>query len=91
MQNDESLVILKEIQSLQEQQVASMNAMLLAQQEYLTLYKSHLERVEAINNQAERIQSKSESMMDVWKRGVGFVFMIVILLVAYLSWILFFR
>ena len=91
MQNDESLVILKEIRSLQEEQVASMNAMLQAQQEYLTLYRSHLERVEAINKQAERIQSKGESMMDVWKRGVGFVLLIVILLVAYLSWILFFR
>lgn len=89
MENESSLAVLQQIRALQEKQLESQQNMLAAQQEYISLYRSHIERVEKINNQAERIQHKSESIMGVAKKATFVIILIITLLIAYLSWILF--
>ena len=91
MDNSEIIKVLNEIRALQKQQVASMSSMLDAQLQHMDIYQKHITRVEKINNHAERIQHKSESMINVARKGIGFLLAIVIVLVCYLSWILFFR
>lgn len=90
--NDEAVAhMLQELVDLQKQQLATLESMRETQQEHVTLYRSHLDRVEKINDKTEQIQLRSESIMGSAGKIITVILIVVIALLFYISWILFLR
>ena len=89
MDNKEQLLVLEEIRELIKAQVETQAKILEAQQEHIELYRNQLNRVERINTKAEEIQDKSAQLMGAARKGVTVALVVIIILVAYLSWLLF--
>ncbi len=59
------------------------------QSEALAMQKAQFERAERINDRAEEIQARSMGIMKTARRSLAFVLPVVILLILYLSWLIF--
>jgi hypothetical protein len=51
--------------------------------------RRQVERTERIQNRAEELQAKGMGIMTAARRSLAFVLPIVIVLIAYLSWLIF--
>jgi|GEM_PF-1867829 len=89
MDSKEQLLVLEEIRELMKTQIETQTRLLEVQQEHVELYRNQLDRVERINSKAEAIQDKSAQLMGAARKGVTVALLIIIILVAYLSWLLF--
>jgi len=66
------------------------------QQESLQIARNHhamvsrqFERAEALHERAEKIQEKSESIMSTARKALAFVLPVIVILLLYLSWLIF--
>ena len=92
LMNDEAVArLLQELVHLQKQQLATLESVRETQLEHVTLYRSHLDRVEKINDKTEQIQQRSESIMGSAGKIILAILIVVIALLLYIGWILFLR
>lgn len=59
------------------------------QAEQLALVKRQAERAERIQDRAEELQAKSAGIMATARRSLAIILPVVVLLIAYLSWLIF--
>jgi uncharacterized membrane protein (DUF106 family) len=92
MQPDEAARIaslLAEIRDNQATQLARQAEALALQKEQLELVRRQAERAERIQDRAEELQARSAGVVRLARRSLAIVLPVVILLVAYLSWLIF--
>ena len=77
------------IESLLEAIRDNQAAALALQKEQLELVRRQLERAERIQDRAEELQSRGMGIMTTARRSLAIVLPIVILLIVYLSWLIF--
>jgi hypothetical protein len=81
--------LLEEIRDNQAEQLARQREALDFQKSQLELVKRQAERSERIQDRAEELQAKSAGIVTTARRSLAIVLPIVILLIVYLSWLLF--
>jgi uncharacterized membrane protein (DUF106 family) len=86
-----TLSVLEEMRDNQKLQLERQAEALAAQRETLALVKRQTERAERLQDRAEQIQEKSAKMVAAGRRVMAIVLPLVIVLIAYLSWLLFAR
>jgi hypothetical protein len=59
------------------------------QKEQFDLFRRQLERSERIQDRAEELQARGAGIMNTARRSLAFVLPVVILLIAYLTWLIF--
>ncbi len=77
------------IESLLEAIRDNQAAALELQKKQLELVRRQLERAEHIQDRAEELQARGMGIMKTARRSLAIVLPIVILLIAYLSWLIF--
>jgi len=77
------------IVTLLEQVRDNQVAMLALQKEQFELVRRQVERTERIQDRAEELQARGVGIMKTARRSLAIVLPIVILLIAYLSWLIF--
>lgn len=77
------------IASLLEQIRDNQAAIFALQKEQFELVRRQADRAERIQERAEELQSRSMGIMTTARRSLAIVLPIVILLIAYLSWLIF--
>lgn len=77
------------IVTLLEQVRDNQAAMLALQKEQFELVRRQVERTERIQDRAEELQARGVGIMKTARRSLAILLPIVILLVAYLSWLIF--
>lgn len=75
--------------SLLERMHANQEAALAMQKEQFELFRRQVERTERIQDRAEEMQARGMGIMKTARRSLAIVLPIVILLIAYLSWLIF--
>jgi hypothetical protein len=87
--NDEVVRLLAEIRDGQRAQLAAQEEALRMQREQIALVQRQAERAERINDRAEQIQSRSAQLIGVARKALFTVLPILVLLIAYVTWLLF--
>ncbi len=64
-------------------------AMLALQQEQFALVRRQTERAERIQDRAEELQARGMGIMTTARRSLAIVLPVVILLIIYVSWLMF--
>ncbi|MGH8129836.1 MAG: hypothetical protein ACRES3_03160 [Steroidobacteraceae bacterium] len=77
------------IVTLLEQVRDNQAAMLALQKEQFELVRRQVERTERIQDRAEELQARGMGIMKTARRSLAIVLPIVILLIVYLSWLIF--
>lgn len=62
---------------------------LAMQKEQFELFRRQVERTERIQDRAEELQARSAGIMNTARRSLAIVLPVVILLIAYLTWLIF--
>ncbi|MDP9199927.1 MAG: hypothetical protein M3O07_12035 [Pseudomonadota bacterium] len=75
--------------ALLEQIRANQAAALALQKEQFELFRRQVERTERIQDRAEELQARSAGIMTTARRSLAIVLPIVIVLIVYLSWLIF--
>ena len=83
--------VLEEIRDNQRIQLERQAEALALQREQFALVQKQQERVERIQDRAEEIQAKSAQLVAGSRKVFAIVLPIIVVLVIYLSWILFRR
>jgi len=81
--------ILKEIRDNQKLQIERQTEALALQREQWALLQRQADRHERIQDRAENIQAKSVQMVAVARRTLFFLLPVLILLMMYVSWLIF--
>ncbi len=81
--------LLEQIRDNQAEQLASQREALDLQKEQLEIVRRQAERTGRIQDRAEELQSKGAGMMTTARRTLAVVLPIVVLLILYLSWLIF--
>jgi uncharacterized membrane protein (DUF106 family) len=72
------------------EQIRDNQMMALAmQKEQVELFRRQVERTERIQDRAEEFQARSAGIMNTARRSLAIVLPVVILLIAYLTWLIF--
>jgi uncharacterized membrane protein (DUF106 family) len=77
------------IVTLLEQVRDNQAAMLALQKEQFELVRRQVERTERIQDRAEELQARGMGIMTTARRSLAIVLPIVIVLIVYLSWLIF--
>jgi uncharacterized membrane protein (DUF106 family) len=85
MEPDETARLLALLEQIRDNQAAS----LVMQKEQFELFRRQAERIERIQDRAEDLQTRGVGIMNTAKRTLAFVLPIVIVLILYLSWLIF--
>lgn len=83
-QNDSARIV-----ALLEQVRDNQTAMIALQREQFELVRRQAERAERIQERAEELQARGMGIMTTARRSLAIVLPIVIMLIAYLSWLIF--
>lgn len=75
--------------SLLERMHANQEAALAVQKEQFEMFRRQVERTERIQDRAEEMQARGMGIMKTARRSLAIVLPIVILLIAYLTWLIF--
>ena len=75
--------------ALLEQVRDNQTAALAMQKEQFELVRRQAERAERIQDRAEELQEKGMGIMKTARRSLAFVLPVVIILIIYLSWLIF--
>jgi hypothetical protein len=89
--NDEVVRLLREIRDGQRAQLAAQEEVLRMQREQFGLAQRQAERAERINDRAEQIQSGSAQLIGVARKALFTVLPILVVLIGYVTWLLFAR
>jgi len=92
MDNDEAAriaALLEQIRDNQAEQLARQREALEFQKSQFELVKRQAERAEKIQDRAEELQAKSAGIMKSARRSIAFILPVVIVLIVYLSWLIF--
>ena len=92
MDNDEAAriaALLEQIRDNQAEQLARQREALEFQKSQFELVKRQAERAEKIQDRAEELQAKSAGIMKSARRSIVFILPVVIVLIVYLSWLIF--
>jgi uncharacterized membrane protein (DUF106 family) len=72
------------------EQIRDGQAQALAmQKEQFELVRRQVERAERLQDRAEELQTRGVGIMNTARRSIAFVLPVVILLIAYLTWLIF--
>ena len=77
------------LMALLEQIRDNQAAALAMQKEQFELVRRQVERAERIQDRAEELQEKGMGIMKTARRSLAFVLPVVIILIIYLSWLIF--
>ena len=77
------------LMALLEQVRDNQTAALAMQKEQFELVRRQAERAERIQDRAEELQEKGMGIMKTARRSLAFVLPVVIILIIYLSWLIF--
>ena len=75
--------------ALLERMYANQEAALAMQKEQFELFRRQMDRTERIQDRAEEMQARGIGIMTIARRSLAIVLPIVILLIAYLTWLIF--
>jgi uncharacterized membrane protein (DUF106 family) len=81
--------LLEQIRDHQTEQLTRQREALELQKTQFELVKRQAERAERIQDRAEELQAKSAGIVKAARRSIAFILPIVVLLVVYLSWLIF--
>ena len=81
--------LLEQIRDNQATQLARQAEALVLQKEQFAVFRRQAERAEKLQDRAEELQARGMGIMKTARRSIAIVLPIVILLIAYLSWLLF--
>ena len=87
--NPESIRLLSEIRDNQKLQIERQAEALAMQKEQLEMVKKQMDRAEKIQDRAEQLQERGSQMMSIARKALYFLLPIIILLVLYLTWLIF--
>jgi len=85
MNPDETARTLALLEQIRDNQAAA----LAMQKEQFELFRRQVERTERIQDRAEELQARGAGIMNTARRSLAFVLPVVILLIAYLTWLIF--
>lgn len=85
MNPDDTARTLALLEQIRDNQAAA----LAMQKEQFELFRRQLERSERIQDRAEELQARGAGIMNTARRSLAFVLPVVILLIAYLTWLIF--
>ena len=85
MEPDDSARLIALLERMRENQEAA----LAMQKEQFELFRRQVERTERIQDRAEELQARGMGIMKTARRSIAVVLPVVILLIAYLSWLIF--
>jgi uncharacterized membrane protein (DUF106 family) len=85
MNPDDTARTLALLEQIRDNQAAA----LAMQKEQFDLFRRQLERSERIQDRAEELQARGAGIMNTARRSLAFVLPVVILLIAYLTWLIF--
>ena len=88
-QYEELISLLKDIKANQQQQIERQERALKIQQEQFELVRQQTNKNLEIQDRAERLQEKGNVLMERGRKLFLVVVPIIILLIIYLSWLLF--
>ena len=83
--------MLEQIRDNQATQLARQAEALELQKEQFAVYRRQAERAEKLQDRAEELQTRGMGIMKTARRSIAVVLPIVILLIVYLSWLIFRR
>ncbi len=81
--------LLEQIRDNQSEQLARQREALEFQRSQLELVRRQSERTEKIQDRAEELQARGAGIMTIARRSLAIVLPDVILLIAYLTWLIF--
>ena len=81
--------LLEQIRDNQSEQLARQREALEFQRSQLELVRRQSERTEKIQDRAEELQARGAGIMTIARRSLAIVLPVVILLIAYLTWLIF--
>lgn len=89
--NDSQKVIriLEEIRGNQSLQIERQREALTIQREQFAIFQKQAERAERLQEKAERLQEKSAQLVGGARKALAVVLPIIIVLIGYLSWLIF--
>ena len=85
MNPDDTARTLALLEQIRDNQAAA----LAMQKEQFELFRRQVERTERIQDRAEELQARSAGIMNTARRSLAIVLPVVILLIAYLTWLIF--
>jgi len=85
MNPDDTARTLALLEQIRDNQAAA----LAMQKEQFELFRRQVERTERIQDRAEELQARGAGIMNTARRSLAFVLPVVILLIAYLTWLIF--
>jgi uncharacterized membrane protein (DUF106 family) len=88
-QADRLIALLEQLRDNQAAQIARQAEALALQKEQFEIFRRQADRAERLQDRAEELQSRGMGIMKTAKRSLAIVLPIVILLIAYLTWLLF--
>ncbi len=89
MSDDQVVRLLTEIRDSQKAQLARQEEAVNLQREQFAIVQKQAERAERLQDRAEQIQEKSAQVVGVARKALFVVLPIIVLLVGYVSWLLF--
>ena len=81
--------LLEQIRDNRSEQLARQREALEFQRSQLELVRRQSERTEKIQDRAEELQARGAGIMTIARRSLAIVLPVVILLIAYLTWLIF--
>lgn len=87
--NEQIITLLEEIRDTQKEQLIRQDKALAMQQEQYAMVKIQFDRAEKMNDKAEAIQEKGANLISSAGRLFKIIVPILIILIAYISWVLF--
>ncbi len=81
--------LLEQIRDNQAKQIAGQQEALALQKVQFELVRRQVERAEKLQDRAEELQTRGMGMMKTARRTLAFILPVVIILIIYVSWILF--
>ena len=89
-QDSQQLIrVLEEIRDNQKTQLERQAESLALQRELFALVQKQTERAERLQDRAEELQAKGAQLVTGARKGMVVVLPIIVLLLAYLSWLIF--
>ncbi len=90
MEHQEELIsLLQRLEKNQQQSLEGQQQSLALQKQQFEMVKVQFERAEKLQDRAEEMQASGASIMKTARRALSVVLPIVIVLIIYLSWLIF--
>jgi len=86
---DEVTALLREIRDAQKLQLERQAEAIALQREQMALVREQAERATRIQDRAEQIQARSAQLVSGSRRALMVVLPVVVVLIAYVSWLIF--